>query len=808
MKKRILDTLPDSKLAYSTQVKAGLADGSIDKNKISDALDRLLNGDFGSAPAAYKNVFTEHLEDGTRDIYGIYDDIVIYYDANVDDLTVTTTDEFRRFYKKGWTSENQTAFNTRYAGGGESRRNAKIEGQYLKEGQRRAIIEQLREDYGTEKAGFEKSARLEYKVYPYLQYKGIVKALTEDQLQYLKKLSSEYNVPMHKILNEVGFQHFVQHKNMQTSVDLVERMIQKGVASIMSKDAAHSPHKYYVVLYKDEFGWDPAEGGTVYFAGERVSKKEGPFTYEEAQEKLKEKADIFGDVGTIRSGKDYLVINHPEEGTLYYRIERDDRWGSKQTGGGGWDWSAEKDPAKHPFRGKYVVIDKTTGEVVAENRDRYALRIPAGEYMAKIFREEKRIPNLELHKYGDQGSHKVVGSYIPYEGGNLNDSADESTKDILNQEFKSPLSADGEKLDSIKKLFNWMKDNIEYTDSDAFDKKYGIQGTTQLIQTKKGHCFDTSNMLIDVLRKNGFDVSAYFILEVDENGNGGTSHTFVVLKENDHSYYWIEVSWDNKQGIHHYSSLNAIFDDVFKSWDFADEQKYLLFWDADYYATKDGVKDYIRHFIGEDDNEIKPFKKYEKDQKVSAGSTSDSVDEDRNCYIVKYKNIRGRKAVTGNFAEVSDLTATGKKGPFTREEAQKLLDNQEAEAKEQGKYCKSNSKDGYLFIDFGDYSVTYRIECKEPDADLWPNTSEKDPVPQPYRDLKKFTIHGYPIVAVYKDAEGRKFVVVKMGAQYAYGAGYDPETGKWDAGYVGFTDPSDAIVDMQEHYGRMKKSTL
>lgn len=177
-----------------------------------------------------------------------------------------------------------------------------------------------------------------------------------------------------------------------------------------------SDHKYYIVRYDDEYGWSPAEGGTEYFEGTRFTNKEGPYEYDRAQSRLKELASIFEDDELVIE-KDYFVAVNEDAGKrVIYRIERDDRWGSKQTGGGGWDWSPEKNPVKHPFRGKYVVVDKETGEVVAEDRDRKELRKPAREYLEKVITEEKRIPKFELRMYNDQGSRvATTKEYDPFE---------------------------------------------------------------------------------------------------------------------------------------------------------------------------------------------------------------------------------------------------------------------------------------------------------------------------------------------------------------------------------------------------------
>ena len=145
-----------------------------------------------------------------------------------------------------------------------------------------------------------------------------------------------------------------------------------------SKKLNDNDHKFYVVEYQDEKGWSPAEGGTIYYAGKRFIRKIGPFnTPEEAAKKLDEfEADANTDATEDEQIKVYrpdirtLIIYDNNDGTAnYYHVERDDRWGSKQTSGGGWDWGPEKNPVKHPSVTYYYFIDKSTGEVLIKEKD-------------------------------------------------------------------------------------------------------------------------------------------------------------------------------------------------------------------------------------------------------------------------------------------------------------------------------------------------------------------------------------------------------------------------------------------------------
>ena len=125
--------------------------------------------------------------------------------------------------------------------------------------------------------------------------------------------------------------------------------------AVKTEDARHG---YYVVLYTDAEGWSPAEGGSTFLEGRRYRQKWGPYaTKEQAMKEMERIAnkDAEDENGEVRMWPEDSMAIVVYEGRYsnyyaYYHVERDDRWGSKQTGGGGWDWSAEKDPVKHPTK--------------------------------------------------------------------------------------------------------------------------------------------------------------------------------------------------------------------------------------------------------------------------------------------------------------------------------------------------------------------------------------------------------------------------------------------------------------------------
>lgn len=241
MSKKLFDALgdiPTSKIQYSNDITKQIDAGTLKKEDIiNNYLSKLLDKDFGQVAPAIAQSFTEGFDSGDRDIYGIYDDVVIYYDAEDDDLAVVSKDEFLRFYRSKWFSEKRIPFNVRYGG---DRLNIIKKGQFLKEGQRQEILKKLKSELGEGTSGFEKVARLDYKVFPYELEEYLPKiesVLGQERMDMLRKLSEENQISLRKLLGIFAFQHFVQHKNTEDSFNYVLRAIERGAAILKSKDS-------------------------------------------------------------------------------------------------------------------------------------------------------------------------------------------------------------------------------------------------------------------------------------------------------------------------------------------------------------------------------------------------------------------------------------------------------------------------------------------------------------------------------------------------------------------------------------------
>lgn len=66
------------------------------------------------------------------------------------------------------------------------------------------------------------------------------------------------------------------------------------------------------------------------------------------------------------------------------------------------------------------------------------------------------------------------------------------------------------------------------------------------------------------LRKMGLKPKGTFVMEVDDNGQGGMTHSFVHYKNGD-KVSWLENAWSDRAGIKDYDSLSAIKREIKKA---------------------------------------------------------------------------------------------------------------------------------------------------------------------------------------------------------------------------------------------------
>lgn len=126
-------------------------------------------------------------------------------------------------------------------------------------------------------------------------------------------------------------------------------------------------------------------------------------------------------------------------------------------------------------------------------------------------------------------------------------------------------------LKSANELSSYMKNNIKYSE---FTK---LKSAEEVERTKSGSCHDQVMYEMKKLRELGYKPKAQFVIEYDsKTGQGGTTHSFVYFKNGDQTV-WFENAWGGNEGVHRYSSLKDIKQDIRtkqKNGEFGDSKKY------------------------------------------------------------------------------------------------------------------------------------------------------------------------------------------------------------------------------------------
>lgn len=105
-------------------------------------------------------------------------------------------------------------------------------------------------------------------------------------------------------------------------------------------------------------------------------------------------------------------------------------------------------------------------------------------------------------------------------------------------------------------LLRWMNQHIRYSN---FLK---LKSPQEVFKSKTGSCHDQVIFELFVLRKIGLHPKAIFLIEYNpDTMQGGVTHSFVYFSKND-KIYWFEHAWGGEEGIHEYSSLKEIKNDI------------------------------------------------------------------------------------------------------------------------------------------------------------------------------------------------------------------------------------------------------
>lgn len=93
---------------------------------------------------------------------------------------------------------------------------------------------------------------------------------------------------------------------------------------------------------------------------------------------------------------------------------------------------------------------------------------------------------------------------------------------------------------------------------ETFSSKYRLQSPQEVIENKIGVCWDQVE-LERFLFQGHLNIKTYFIVHYDNDKC--PTHTFLTYQKED-KYYWFEHAWEKYKGIHEYSSLEILLQDV------------------------------------------------------------------------------------------------------------------------------------------------------------------------------------------------------------------------------------------------------
>ena len=107
------------------------------------------------------------------------------------------------------------------------------------------------------------------------------------------------------------------------------------------------------------------------------------------------------------------------------------------------------------------------------------------------------------------------------------------------------------------------KNGNNLINSEIWDKEfynfYYLLSPEELLNSKCGVCWDQVELERKLFNEANIECDTYFIY-IDDNENL-PSHTFLTFQLNN-KYYWFEHSWYDMKGIHEYSDLKALLNDV------------------------------------------------------------------------------------------------------------------------------------------------------------------------------------------------------------------------------------------------------
>ena len=97
-----------------------------------------------------------------------------------------------------------------------------------------------------------------------------------------------------------------------------------------------------------------------------------------------------------------------------------------------------------------------------------------------------------------------------------------------------------------------------------------IQSPEQLMKSKKGHCWEQTELARHLLNRKNVPNKSYFLDCVCNDAGNTCTHALIVF-ESESCFYWFEHAWEAQRGIRRYDSLEELLSDVKNK--FAAEEK-------------------------------------------------------------------------------------------------------------------------------------------------------------------------------------------------------------------------------------------
>ena len=122
------------------------------------------------------------------------------------------------------------------------------------------------------------------------------------------------------------------------------------------------------------------------------------------------------------------------------------------------------------------------------------------------------------------------------------------------------LSKEGKENDKVVDYRGELKDpkglsnRLKGFKYKEFDK---LMSPEEVEKTGGGSCHDQVMYEMDKLRKMGLNPKATFVIEYDDNGQGGMTHSYVTFVQNGKTM-WLENAWSERAGVNEFNSPSDV----------------------------------------------------------------------------------------------------------------------------------------------------------------------------------------------------------------------------------------------------------